>query len=98
MEDRACTFRLLGEDGEVSEYELLFTFDCEETGRRYIAYTDNSVDEDGCTRVFASVCAADGDNLRLLAIETEREWELLDTVLQQVHEEALAEDDCDGDP
>ena len=71
--------------------------DCEETGRRYIAYTDNRYTY-GCTRVFASVCAADGDKLRLLAIETEREWELLDTVLQQVHEEALAEDDCDDDP
>ena len=45
---------LVNSDGKEVEFDVLFTFDAEETNKSYIVYTDNSVDEVGNIRVYAS--------------------------------------------
>ena len=47
MINEAMSFTVLDENDRESKCEVLFTFDSEETGKSYIVYTDNSVDENG---------------------------------------------------
>ena len=55
MENEKMTFKITNENGIEVEYEVLFTFESDETKKNYIVYTDNSLDEDGNTRVYASI-------------------------------------------
>ena len=51
------TFQVLDENGKEVTCEVLFTFDSEETKKSYIVYTDNTTDDDGNVRVYASIFA-----------------------------------------
>ena len=55
MKNEEMTFKVLNDEGKEIECEVLLTFESEETGKNYIVYTDNSIDEDGNTKVFASI-------------------------------------------
>ena len=68
------------------ECEILFTFDSDETKKSYIVYTDNTVDEDGSTKVYASVYDPTGQNPALMKIETEKEWLVIENILSTVQE------------
>ena len=47
------SFTMLDENGKEVVYEVLFTFESDETGKNYIAYTDNARDESGNIQVYA---------------------------------------------
>ena len=81
------TFKVKDENGKEVTCEVLFTFDSEETKKSYMVYTDNTTDEEGNVRVYASVYRMDGDNTELLPIETEREWKIVETILDSIKEE-----------
>ena len=87
------TFKVVNDEGAEVECEALFTFESEETGKNYIVYTDNSLDEEGNTKVFASIYDPDVDETKLLPIETEEEWNVIETILEQLQDEANEEDD-----
>ena len=57
--------------GEILECDVLFTFDSDETGKSYIAYTDNTKDEQGNIKVYANIYDPNGELLRLEPITTE---------------------------
>ena len=78
------SFTVLDENGRKTKYEALFTFDSEETGKSYIVYTDNSVDEDGNVQVFASVYAPNFDEQQLMPIETKKEWKIIEIILEEL--------------
>ena len=80
-------FVLLDEKGQEKEYDVLFTFESEETNKNYIVYTDNSLDETGNVQVFASVYNPEDENTKLEPIETEKEWKVLETILDTLQEE-----------
>ena len=80
-------FKVVGEDGKEIECEVLFTFDSEETKKSYMVYTDNTTDEDGNVRVYASVYNPDAKNTELMPIESEREWKIVETILESIQEE-----------
>ncbi len=63
-------------------FDVLFTFECEENGRSYMAYTDRSVDETGAQRVFAARYAEDGKAVE--PIDTQDEWEMIRTILDEI--------------
>lgn len=60
----------------------LFSFESDDAAKRYIVYTDNSVDEDGNTKVFASIYKPDSDEQRLMTIGTEKERKIILEELQ----------------
>ena len=93
IENEDMTFKILNDEGVEVECEVLFTFDCEENGKSYIVYTDNTLDEDGSTKVYASVYNPDEDETKLLPIETEQEWEMIDTILTELTEEFSGDDE-----
>ena len=81
------TFTVMGKDGNEVTCEVLFTFDSEETKKSYMVYTDNTTDEEGMVRVYASVYNPDSENTELLPIESEREWKIVETILESIQEE-----------
>ena len=80
-------FTIINEEGAEVQCDVLFTFDCEETGKSYIVYTDNSTDENGQTQVFASTYDPSEEEKVLLPIETEEEWAMIESVMQELTEE-----------
>ena len=81
------TFTIMDEKGNEITCEVLFTFDSEETKKSYIVYTDNTTDESGNTRVYASVYNKESESTELMPIESEREWKIVETILDSIQEE-----------
>ncbi len=82
------TFTVVDENGTEKEYTILLSFDSEDTGKSYVVYTDKSRREDGSTVVFASIMNKETGCLE--AIETEREWRLIERMLNTIQEEFKA--------
>ena len=66
---------------------MLFTFDSEETKKSYIVYTDNTTDDEGNTKVYASIFNPNDEKTELTPIETDREWKIIETILETIQEE-----------
>lgn len=80
------TFTIINDNGEEVQCEVLFTYTNEETGVDYIAYTDYTIDEDGNTKVYASIFNPEEENPVLLPIETDEEWALIEGILESLTE------------
>lgn len=81
------TFSMINEEGVEVTYDVLFTFESEETNKNYIVYTDQTKDEAGNIQVYASVYDPNDPNSKLEAIETEKEWKVIETILSTLQEE-----------
>jgi len=81
------TFTIVDENGKETTYHVLFTFESEETNKNYIVYTDNSKDDKGQIQVFASIYDPADQNSKLEAIETDKEWQVIETILSTIQEE-----------
>ena len=81
------TFSMIDENGVEVVYDVLFTFESEETGKNYIVYTDNQKDETGNIEVYASIYYPNDPQSKLEAIETEKEWKVIETILETLQEE-----------
>lgn len=90
MKDEKMTFKVVDEHGKEIECEVLFTFESDETHKNYIVYTDNTTDEEGNTKVYASIYTPNQDDLQLTPIETEKEWKIIETILNELQEEVKA--------
>ena len=86
MEEKKGVFTIINDKGEEVECEILFTFDSDETKKSYIVYTDNSIDDNGSTRVYASIYDPTGQNPALIPIESEKEWLVIENILTSVQE------------
>ena len=88
MKEELVKFKVFDDNGKEVECEVLFTFDSDETGKSYMVYTDNSVDEDGNTRVYASIYNPNQDEIKLEPIETDKEWKIIETILEEIQASA----------
>lgn len=79
-------FTIVNDRGEEVECEILFTFDSDETKKSYIVYTDNTLDEEGSTKVYASVYDPTGQNPALMPIESDKEWLVIENILSSVQQ------------
>ena len=84
-------FTVTDASGKSIEYEILFTFDSDETKKSYIVFTDNNKDKDGSIITYAATYDKDGEKLELKDIETEREWSLIEKILSQIEEKTSRE-------
>ena len=87
MQDEKMTFKVTNEEGKEVECEVLFTFESEETKKNYIVYTDNTTDEGGNTKVYASIYNPKEEKSILYPIETEEEWKIIETILDELQTE-----------
>ena len=82
------TFTVINDEGREILCNVLFTFDSDETKKSYIVYTDNTKDENGNIKVYASIYDPKSmDKMELLPIETEKEWKVIETILDSIQEE-----------
>lgn len=84
LPNEAMTFKVMNDQGEEVTCEALFTFESDDTGKNYIVYTDNSIDEDGNTKVYASIYDPEKDETKLLPIETDSEWKIIEKILHEL--------------
>ena len=80
-------FTVLDDEGNEVVCEVLFTFDSEETKKSYIVYTDNTTDDEGNTKVYASIFNPNDEKTELTPIETDRDWKIIETILETIQEE-----------
>ena len=81
------SFSMIDENGKEVIYDVLFTFESDETKKNYIVYTDNSKDEQGNIQVFASIYDPTKEDQKLEPITTEKEWKVIETILNTLQEE-----------
>lgn len=91
MEEK-MTFKVVNDEGKEVECEVLFTFESDETKKNYIVYTDNTLDEEGNTKVYASIYNPDEDETKLLPIESDKEWKIIETILEELQNEIQGND------
>ncbi len=87
MEEKKNTFTVIDNEGKEVTCEVLFTFESEETKKSYLVYTDNTTDDGGNVKVYASIFDPNSDSSDLQPIETEREWKIIETILSEVQKE-----------
>ena len=85
MEDKS--FTLINEEGIETKYDVLFTFDSDDTKKSYIAYTDNTYDENGNISVYASTYDPNSEEMVLGEITTDKEWKVIETILNTIQKE-----------
>ena len=81
------SFTLIDENGNEVEYDVLFTFESEETNKNYIVYTDQTKDDVGNIQVYASIYNPNDPNSKLEPITTDKEWKVIETILSTLQEE-----------
>ena len=93
-------FKAVDAEGRQIDCDTLFMFESPETGKNYIVYTDNSIDEEGNTRVYASIYnpedlrmsdEQDLAALELIPIETDKEWKIIETILEEMQNQVEEE-------
>ncbi len=93
MENKENQLTIIDENGNEILCEVLFTFNSEEFNKNYVVfYPVGSEEEDGTISVMAAsyVELEDGTCGELSEVTDEKEWELIEEML-----ESFANDDCD---
>ena len=80
------TMFVTDESGNEKEMEILFTFEDEEKGRKYVVFADP---EDEGEEVFASAYDDEGN---LMPVETDEEWQMIEEVIGVFQEDEGAEE------
>ena len=82
------SFTVINDEGKEVTCDVLFTFDSDETKKSYIVYTDNTKDDKGNIQVYASIFNPESDDtMELLPIESDKEWKVIETILESLQEE-----------
>ncbi len=85
--DKKNYFTYIDSEGNKKECKILYTFDLAKTNKNYIVYTDETVDENGLIRTYASTYDPNKDLSDLGPIETEEEWKLIEGILSNLTKE-----------
>ncbi|WP_085991827.1 DUF1292 domain-containing protein [Oceanobacillus senegalensis] len=80
------------EDGEEHLFEVLFTFDVDDTGNSYIAVVPVEQSEDEEVEVYAFRYEEnEKEDLTLFPIESDEEWDMVEEMLNTLSDEELTE-------
>ena len=78
-------FVLLDEKGQEKEYDVLFTFESEETNKHYIVYTKNEVrGTEGDQIIYISRLFKDSEGLKIQEIVDDGEWNEVQRLLKKI--------------
>ena len=72
MDDKKY-IKLINSSGEEQEYEIVVAFKWSVTGKCYVVYTDNTKDDKGNLKIYASIYYPNDDS-KLDPVETDEEW------------------------
>jgi len=76
------TIKILDDDGNLVEHKVLFTFDCEELGKSYIAFKNEKNEQ-----IFVATYNPEVDLNKLEPITNEDELKMINYVLNQMIED-----------
>ena len=85
-------FTVTDKNGKKIDCEILFTFESEDTNKKYIVYTDNEQDKDGMIKTYASIYEENGKELKLTPITDDKEWNLVEKLIDQAADEINEEE------
>lgn len=85
-------FTVTDKNGKKIDYEILFTFESEDTNKKYIVYTDNELDDDDMIKTYASIYEEENNELKITPITDEKEWNLVEKLINQATEEIESEE------
>ena len=71
-------------DGKKVECDVLFTFDCKDTMKSYIGYTDHSVSSNGRKNIYVSAYNPLKPKMELEDITDKKELEMVNSVLEKI--------------
>ena len=77
------------EAGEQKVFYKLLEFDSKETGKHYLAYTDNEKDENGNLKAYGSIIVEEDGRTKLEPITTEKEWKVIEMALKVLQGEEV---------
>ena len=99
MFDENGKFTVINKKGEEIEYEVLMTFDSEETKKSYILFTNNEIHPlTGGIRIFANIYKPNSGDNRLIPIWRPKDWLIVRMLIKIIRsevkkgEKAFAED------
>ena len=75
-------------DGKEVECDILFTFDCEHTGKAYIGYCDNIIADNERKNIYVSSYNPNAENIVFENIENPEEMKMVQDVLIQLDEDS----------
>jgi len=85
IEDEKVTIE---RDGKTIQCDILFTFDCEDTMKSYVGYTDHSIASNGRKNIYVSSFDPLSPVLQLENISDEKELRMINEVLQKLDQSA----------
>lgn len=71
--------------------DVLFTFQSKETGKHYIAFTDQSKDRSGNPSIFYATYDPEEEGINLKPIQSQQEWVMVRDMMNELQEEAVYE-------
>lgn len=71
-------------DGALKEAEVVMCFESEETGKKYVIYTFNEVDETGSIALYSSEVDESGEETVFKDIESEEDWAMVKDVMKKI--------------
>ena len=91
QENETVKFKAIDDEGRQLDCEALFLFESPETKKNYIVYTDHSIDNEGNTKVYASIYTPNSEDLNLQPIETDKEWKIIEVILNEIQDEVKSD-------
>lgn len=79
--------KILDDNGNLVEHDILFTFECEELGKSYIAYDGNSKNARGEQMICVASYNPNVDLNKLEPVTDEEELKMVNDVLKQIMED-----------
>ena len=71
-------------NGQRMEFDIYFTFVCNQTNKGYLAYTDHSLDEQGNENLQVSTFDPNVGFEELGEVQTQEEWDLINSVIEKI--------------
>ena len=90
--DNKNIFTMVNDKGESIKCEVILTIDSDEFGKSYIVYTDHTMDDNGGIKTYASIYDPTGESLDLKPIESNEEWDMIESVLASAQKQVLKEE------
>ncbi len=76
--------KIKSKQGDINEFDVLFTVNSDETKKDYIVYTDNTRDEVSNIKAYAASYNNEG---KLYQIKEPREWNALEELINKFNKE-----------
>ena len=74
------TIKIKNNNGESKEFDVLFTFESENTKKKYVTYTDYEKDEEGNLKCYSGYFKGE----KLLPVTTQEELTIIDETLKTI--------------